>query len=117
MRYCGRVERLDMAKAYHPTHGLLWHAVDKNEEALTRQHNRELRVLIDKALRFLPDRHREVLCLRYFEHKSLGEVGEIMGVCRERVRQLEAKAIWYFQNNRAWCARALRAMLWEQDDG
>ena len=50
-----------------------------------------------KALSFLPERECEVLVLHHGlgggERHTLNEVGEIMGLTRERVRQLEAKAV------------------------
>jgi RNA polymerase primary sigma factor len=47
------------------------------------------------ALRRLPERHREVLMGRYGlegEPKTLDQVGDVLGVSREQVRQIEAKA-------------------------
>jgi RNA polymerase primary sigma factor len=58
--------------------------------------------LTEKALRRavaeLPDRERQILRLRYglngdTDPKSLEEIGRIMGITRERVRQLEAEAL------------------------
>jgi RNA polymerase primary sigma factor len=50
------------------------------------------------AVRELPDREQEILKLRYglngeSDPKSLEEIGRIMGLTRERVRQLEAAAL------------------------
>jgi RNA polymerase primary sigma factor len=50
------------------------------------------------AIRELPDREQEILRLRYglngdSDPKSLEEIGRIMGLTRERVRQLEASAL------------------------
>ncbi len=49
----------------------------------------------------LPKREAEVLCYRYGiggETKTLEEIGRLYGVTRERVRQIEAKAIRRLQN-------------------
>ena len=51
----------------------------------------------NELLCHLRDRERKVLCMRYgledgTEH-TLEEVGQIMGVTRERIRQIEKKAI------------------------
>ena len=44
------------------------------------------------------ERMRKVLELRYLEGMTLQQVAEIMGVTRERVRQIEAKAIRILRN-------------------
>lgn len=53
--------------------------------------------LLDRALAEIPDREREVLEARYGlgnrRPETLAEVGERMGVTRERVRQLERQAL------------------------
>lgn len=59
--------------------------------------NLQLEVL-HRALRDLPERERDVLKLRYgldgdADPKSLEEIGRILGLTRERVRQIEAKAL------------------------
>jgi RNA polymerase primary sigma factor len=53
---------------------------------------------LHKAVADLPDREREILKLRYGlngsqEPKSLEEIGRILGITRERVRQIEAEAL------------------------
>lgn len=52
---------------------------------------------IEKALANLSDREREIVRLRYGLHDgkahTLEELGQMMGVTRERVRQLEMKAL------------------------
>jgi len=45
------------------------------------------------AMQTLCERHRDVLIMRYFEDKTLGECGKHFGVCRERVRQIQADAL------------------------
>lgn len=44
-------------------------------------------------LRWLPKRSREILRLRFVEELTLLEVGHVLGITRERVRQLELKAL------------------------
>lgn len=43
----------------------------------------------EDALSVLTDRHREILRNRYEEHLTLNEIGELMGITGNRVRQLE----------------------------
>ncbi len=53
-----------------------------------------LDVLLEHLLAALPAREQRILRLRRFSHppKRLAEVGEVLGLTRERVRQLELKA-------------------------
>ena len=53
---------------------------------------------LHRAVDDLPDRERQILNMRYglgesVEPKSLEEIGRVMGITRERVRQLEAEAL------------------------
>ncbi|HZC31240.1 MAG TPA: sigma-70 family RNA polymerase sigma factor, partial [Gaiellaceae bacterium] len=52
---------------------------------------------LDRALEALPERDRRVLELRYgldgSSGRTLEEVGAVLGVTRERVRQLEGRAL------------------------
>ena len=41
----------------------------------------------------LTKREKEILRLRYKEGKTLAEIGQVYGVTRERIRQIEAKAL------------------------
>jgi RNA polymerase primary sigma factor len=69
------------------------HAADPSEHAITREGRRE----IASMLRLLPSRHRDVLVRRY----GLGDtpaqdheqIGESLGVGKERSRQLEHEAV------------------------
>lgn len=45
------------------------------------------------------ERMRRVLELRYLEGMTLEQVGEVMGVTRERVRQIESKALRLIRGN------------------
>lgn len=56
-----------------------------------------LRAQLGKALRTLPEREAQIIALRYgldgHEARTLDEIGRLFGVSRERVRQIEAKAM------------------------
>lgn len=58
---------------------------------------KELQEILMKAMQQLPPRQQQVLILRFGlydrQPKTLDEVGQIYGVTRERVRQIEAKAL------------------------
>jgi DNA-directed RNA polymerase sigma subunit (sigma70/sigma32) len=45
------------------------------------------------------EKMRKIIELRYLEGMTLEQVGEILGVTRERVRQLEAKALRILRAN------------------
>ena len=55
-------------------------------EEIPEPDERYLRVL--KILRRLQPRHRLAVELHYVQGRSLAEAGKVMGVCKERVRQL-----------------------------
>ena len=71
----------------------------KDENALNRlelEDNTDsqlLAQLIQEELKGIPKNEKNVLLLRYGMSYSLDEVGQILGVTKERVRQLEGKAI------------------------
>lgn len=69
---------------------------DSSIDPLTFTESKEARALIVQALKtleFWRPRHVLVIYLRFYEDKTLEEVGQTLGVTRERVRQMEAWAI------------------------
>jgi RNA polymerase sigma factor (sigma-70 family) len=48
---------------------------------------------LEQALRALPPREREVICLRYWKRQTLADVGCRFGITAGRVRQLEKRAL------------------------
>ncbi len=60
------------------------------EEALMRRE-------VQEALACLPERHQEVL-RRRLQGETLAEIGARLGISRERVRQIEAKALLKLKN-------------------
>ena len=72
---------------------------DKNAQQPADEVSRELlRETVHSALRGLSDREQRVLSLRYGlvgDHTyTLEEVGRLLGVTRERIRQIEKEALW-----------------------
>lgn len=55
--------------------------------------NRQAKALIGKALAKLSGKGREVLRMRHEEDMTLDQCAERLGVSRERIRQIEAKAL------------------------
>ena len=53
----------------------------------------ELRQLLAKALRQLPERERQVLSLSYVQEMTLAEIGKVFGVGESRVSQIRTQAI------------------------
>ena len=68
-----------------------------NDNVYKEIEQRGLRETLENLMEELTDREREVLRMRYgFEdgdEKTLEEVGQMFGVTRERIRQIELKAI------------------------
>lgn len=68
-----------------------------NEEPLEPLNRQALAGLVRRALSSLSDRERQVIELRYGladnRSRTLDEVGEIMGVSGERIRQIERRAV------------------------
>ncbi|NDH37938.1 MAG: sigma-70 family RNA polymerase sigma factor [Actinobacteria bacterium] len=60
------------------------------------------------ALQILPERTREILMLRS-QGKTLGECGKLLGITRERVRQIQHKALETLRRSPA--GRALECFL------
>lgn len=53
----------------------------------------ELRQLLARALRQLPERERQVLSLSYVQEMTLAEIGKVFGVGESRVSQIRTQAI------------------------
>jgi len=68
-----------------------------NDTVLDEVERHNLSEKIDEVLSFLTDQEAEVLRSRFglgeYEPKTLEEIGKMFGVTRERIRQIEAKAL------------------------
>ena len=68
---------------------------DPEAQATVRQESSQRHALLTRALAALPERERHILAERQLadEPKTLEELGVLYGISRERVRQLEARAL------------------------
>jgi RNA polymerase sigma factor for flagellar operon FliA len=64
-------------------------SADPEAEAQTS----ELKDRLADAIESLPERERLVIALYYYEHLTLREIGEVLGVTESRVSQLHTKAV------------------------
>ena len=70
--------------------GLQWR--ESLEESMWRK---QLQEAVGAALSTVPEQYREILRLRYWEDMTLEDVGDLRGISKERVRQMENRAIRY----------------------
>ena len=68
--------------------GLLWR--DSLEESMWREN---LKTVLDEVMGSVPEDLQDVLRLRYWDNMTLEAAGELRGVGKERIRQMENKAI------------------------
>lgn len=68
--------------------GLQWR--ESLEETMWRK---QLQETVGSALSTVPEQYREILRLRYWEDMTLEDVGDLRGISKERVRQMENKGI------------------------
>lgn len=68
--------------------GLQWR--ESLEESMWRK---QLQKAVGAALSTVPEKYREILRLRYWEDMTLEDVGDLHGISKERVRQMENKGI------------------------
>jgi len=103
---CRRIAELPLAY-YHPQVGAIWRSRDDEPETQVfeslpewmdpdsdrTQDQRDICRLITEALETLSPREAKVLQLRYLQDCTLEEVGKLFELTRERIRQIEHKAL------------------------
>lgn len=67
-------------------------ADDKASNPIANALRAELSPVVDAAMRRLPSREREIIALRYRSGLTLEEAGRTLGICKERVRQIQNRA-------------------------
>ncbi|RQD67780.1 MAG: FliA/WhiG family RNA polymerase sigma factor [Tindallia sp. MSAO_Bac2] len=55
--------------------------------------NEEMREVLVKSIKNLPEREKQVITLYYYEELTYKEIGAVMGVSESRVSQLHSKAV------------------------
>ena len=59
----------------------------------------ELMAQIYNLLNTLTERERKVIKYRFYEPSTLAEIGKRFGLSRDRIRQIEDKALWKLRNS------------------
>ena len=97
---------LQIHKASNPIR-TLWYSKDEEPEPVERYqlcdrewqdpaaHERAIdrRLLVCALMDRLDDRRRDILVMHYVDEMTLEEIGQLYGITRERVRQIERDAI------------------------
>ncbi|WP_029391743.1 RNA polymerase sigma factor WhiG [Streptomyces xiaopingdaonensis] len=59
--------------------------------------DRELRLLLARAINSLPEREKTVITLYYYEGLTLAEIGQVLGVTESRVSQIHSKSVLHLR--------------------
>ena len=92
---------------YHPLVGVIWRSRDKEpeQEVFEKQPNwmdpeptseddrQDMKILFEQLLETLTKREATVLRCRYWKDQTFEETGRVFDVTRERIRQIEQKAL------------------------
>lgn len=74
-------------------------ADQRTPSSLEQLEEKELRDLLVKQLKDLPEQEKLVLALYYYEELTLKEIGEILNLTESRVSQIHSKAILSLRGN------------------
>ncbi len=83
-----------------------------SDESTTKEKRRELHLIVEEALTALEIKNKQmadIIRKRYYEGKSLKEVGEDYGVTFENIRQIEAKGLLKIKNYIEYGTLSIRA--------
>ena len=70
----------------------LWDHAEAMQLAATERENEGMEEAVEMVLSKLPNRAYEVLKLRFWKGESLTRIGDMIGISRDRVRQIESRA-------------------------
>ena len=59
---------------------------------------KELKQILVDAIKKLKENERNVIALYYYEHLTLKEIGEVLGITESRVSQIHTKVIIILRN-------------------
>ena len=62
----------------------------------------DIKKIVESVLDGLPKKEKDVIKLRFWDEKSLDEISDHFNVTRERVRQIELKALGRMRNSKNW---------------
>ncbi|MEK6844120.1 MAG: sigma-70 family RNA polymerase sigma factor [Nanoarchaeota archaeon] len=61
--------------------------------SIMKEDNEEIKNLFEKIIGKLPDKHQRVIRSRFYEEKTLEEIGKELKISRQRINQIEREAI------------------------
>ncbi|MGX7589298.1 sigma-70 family RNA polymerase sigma factor [Candidatus Vidania fulgoroideorum] len=95
---------VSLDNSYYEDGSSLSEIISSNSESLNKKLLvKESNILINKILDFIPEKEKKILKMRfgigYKNPSTLEQIGNVFGVTRERIRQIESKALKRLNNN------------------
>lgn len=87
------IDRVKFFKKYKKEPFVSFETLEETYEIDETLQNETVKNFIDKALLTLTPREERIIRLRFFENRTLEYIGERFAVTRDRIRQIEAKAL------------------------